>query len=49
MSTGALMSIDFLTTVNICDSFQRGFKALHDFNKVFDLQYIDRGIINFDE
>jgi len=29
------MSIDFLTTVNICDSFQRGFKALHDFQQSF--------------
>ena len=46
MSTGALMSIDFLTTVNICDSFQRAFKALHDFKPVFDLQYIDRRTSN---
>ena len=46
MSTGALMSIDFLTTVNICDSFQRAFKALHDFKPIFDLQYIDRRTSN---
>jgi len=29
------MSIDFLTTVNDFDSFQRAFKALHDFQPSF--------------
>ena len=49
VSTGAFMSIDFLTTVNDWDSFQWGFKALHDFQPYFDLQYIDRETIIFYE
>ena len=40
LSTGTLMSIDFVTNVNGSDFRRLGFKGFEDFRKEIDLQYI---------